>query len=398
MIFKHYDNDGNERKHSSNRTVYTTMACHSVYELPQYLNIVCRLIDACPGFIVVGDSSKECNYGCSIVNDELNYMLPENHIHTSYSVYSTEMEKLRGPRKRKTIVEQLEETKGPSISPKKKKISISEEEDEEEDDIIDEDDDVDYLSRHSISIDGRKPSVVRPVQQIGEDSDSIITVSSDDSDDDEPAPELVSQINAIPRPVNIPVSKPQIGMPVLQSQFRPPLPKLHTTNNGTYLRTSTPMGSGPRLRLANPSSSAIPQLQQFSVMNEQNPILDPIKRQLPRLTKNTTPRSSLPGDCRLSFDPMTGKHVMIGPTRQPVTFNGFPYQSPAPSIENPVLPESRRISIEYGDVKLNLPLINSNPRKWKTAQICAYLRKAKFEDPVIELINSYASFLISLSI
>ena len=124
IIFKYYDNDGNERKHSTNRCHFNTVSCRSIAELPHWLHILCRLLDACPGFINIRERKNEtCIYGCERTKDEFKYMLPENHIHSAHAVYMAglEKDKPKNKRSRKTAVEQLEEMNKdkPTISPRK---------------------------------------------------------------------------------------------------------------------------------------------------------------------------------------------------------------------------------------------------------------------------------------
>uniref|UniRef100_A0A7E4VK40 SLED domain-containing protein n=1 Tax=Panagrellus redivivus TaxID=6233 RepID=A0A7E4VK40_PANRE len=119
---KYYSTSGpNDRQHSGNCTLFSFVTCTSTDRLNYWLNILCRTIDACPGFLSVSprDPAKPCEFGCDTASTKYaSLMLPKVHVNTAYSNYAhTEKAKHTLRKKRKTIVQQLKE-----MAPKRPRI------------------------------------------------------------------------------------------------------------------------------------------------------------------------------------------------------------------------------------------------------------------------------------
>jgi hypothetical protein len=393
---KYYSNSDNDRQHSSTNVVnFTFVGCKNVKVLPQWLNILCRMIDACPGFISTKEYKSKCIYDCSTVSTEFQYMLPDVHVNTAYSLHVSKDRAKQ--KKRRTIVEQLQ-----SNSPRRRRSRIgatAEESDDEDSRSSSPIIEAIISRRRTISTSIHRPTIVRPIKPTDVSSDS----SSDDDDviaiSDEEIPTLSREImeneynhrngngnngsrysdsptfpsHHLSQTPSYPVAgySRQNAMP-LRPQSRTLGPKIRYASQ----IPTPPMFTGPIMdprKVYQPTSR--PQYHQ-----QPNPIIRPtaaIPRQIP---------PSNPSIGNLHFDPATGKYK---------TTSSFNLQKTSPSTVSPsanVAPQPKKPDTPPFSGE-TFPAVNSDPRAWRVAQVSAWICKSVEKDFHLTLFNNRVSGL-----
>jgi hypothetical protein len=350
------------------------------------------MIDACPGFISTKEYKSKCIYDCSTVSAEFQYMLPDIHVNTAYSLHVSKDRAKQ--KKRRTIVEQLQ-----SNSPRRRRPRL--------DATADESDEEDSRSsspiieaiisrRRTISTSIHRPTIVRPIKPTD--------VSSDSSSDDDVIAISDEEIPTLSREIMVNEYNHRNGNGSRYSDS-PTFPshrssQTYSTAAGGYSRQNAvqlrPQFRGPKIRYASqqptppmftgpimdprkvyqPTSRPPPQHHQ----QQTNPVIRPtaataIPRQIP---------PSNPSLGNLHFDPATGKYK---------TTSSFNLQKTSPptvsssSIAAPKKPDTPPFSGEA------FPAVTSDPRTWRVAQVSAWICKSVEKDFHLTLFNNRVSGL-----
>uniref|UniRef100_A0A914Y6N6 SAM domain-containing protein n=1 Tax=Panagrolaimus superbus TaxID=310955 RepID=A0A914Y6N6_9BILA len=380
---KYYSNSDNDRQHSSTNVVnFTFVGCQHVRVLPQWLNILCRMVDACPGFISTKEIKNKCIYDCSTVSSRFPYLLPDTHVNTAYSLHVSKDRAKQ--KKRRTIVEQLQ-----SNSPRRRRSRINassfangEESDEDSrssSPIIET-----IISRRRTISTSVRPTIIRPIKPT--------EVSSDSSSDDDVIPLSDEEIPTLAREMSVNEFNQRNGGGSRYSNS-PTFPYASTTpydrpHPNTLSRPTMPLRPqfrtlGPKIRYPSQPAPAM-----FT-----GPIMDPRKVYVPhvitpsrppqnsnpvirptpiRPTIPSTQISSSPSNRHLRIDPATGKYMIMS------SFNQQKVSPPTVSSSTKV--EPLKADTPPPPTGQAFPDVNSDPRTWRVAQVSAWICKSFEKD------------------
>lgn len=232
-----------------------------------------------------------------------------------------------------------------------------------------------------MSIAGSSPATKPPVDD--DDSDTTETLSTDD---DEPIPQLFPATEDKYALRNV---SDGTQMPVLQEQAKRhdvtamlaklPKPQFPPRNSSKFISNG-----GPRVRLARPlekpNLSPILDPRISSTGQILDPRITPPSVQIRPLSSNVI---KSPTGFQLGYERNPGLNFL---NELSSGMQKFKKQPEVITIEDS--PEKEKRTSE------DIPPITSNPWKWNTAQVSAYLKRARFEDSQLRFIQENVSFYI----
>ena len=298
---KFFLNEDNDRQHSNNVTNFSFIGCKNVKMLPNWLNILCRTLDACPGFLNTKKFHSQCSFDCCLVDEKYAFMRPEFHVNTAYSLYQKKEKcEQNNKKRRRTLVEQLQ-----SNSPRRKRSRVNgritpihgaEESDNDSRSSSPVFDQRPVQRNRTISS-CQRPAITRPLKPVelssdtSSDEESVIDLSSDEEIPTLTRQANVNELNQKNGTVNRRFSNsPSLSPSVDASIYHRPL----FPRPAMAMRPLTPMRhDGPRIHY--PTRHFRPLLS--------GPIMDP------RKIFRSTPPAAPPQEQQIRFDVATGKYV-----------------------------------------------------------------------------------------